>query len=87
MGLSDYHSSEQQPRQLDRGPVGQIKGILSRHIYLRKGELRSSSLLVYKRANGSLPKKSTTDKRKNAYCKLWGVVAEGRGDVDVDGDE
>jgi hypothetical protein len=40
--------------------------------------------LNQKRAKGSPPKKSTTDKRKNAYSKLWGVVAEGRGDVDVD---
>jgi hypothetical protein len=35
-GLSGCHSSEQQPRQPDGGPEGQIKGLLSRHITLRK---------------------------------------------------
>jgi hypothetical protein len=44
-------------------------------------------LLESKWAKGSPPKKSTTDERKNAYSKLQGVVAEGRGDVDVDVDE
>jgi hypothetical protein len=58
--------------------VGPIKGLLSQHIYLRKGELKSSP---------HPSKKSTTDKRKNAYFKLRGVAAEGRGDVDVDVDE
>jgi hypothetical protein len=32
-GLSGCHSSEQQPRQPDGGPAGQIKGLLSWHIY------------------------------------------------------
>ena len=30
-GLSGCHSNEQQPRQPDREPGGQIKGLLSRH--------------------------------------------------------
>jgi hypothetical protein len=61
-------------RQKSVGPIGptpQGRG-------LRKGELKSSP---------HPPKKSTTDKRKNAYFKLRGVAAEGRGDVDVDVDE
>ncbi len=53
--------------------------------YLRKGELKSSSLLEYKRKKGSPPeRKAPQIKRKNAYSQLRGVVAEGRGDVDVD---
>jgi hypothetical protein len=44
-------------------------------------------LFESKRAKGSPPKKSTTDKGKTAYSKVRGVVAEGRGDVDVDVDE
>jgi hypothetical protein len=40
-------------------------------------------LLKHKRAKGSPPKKSTTDK-KDAYSKLRGVVAERRDEVDVD---
>jgi hypothetical protein len=32
-------------------------------------------------------RKSTTDKRKNAYSKLGGVIAEERDEVDVDVDE
>jgi hypothetical protein len=32
-------------------------------------------------------RKSTTDKRKNAYSKLRRVAAEGRGDVNADVDE
>ncbi len=44
-------------------------------------------MLESKRAKGSALKKSTTDKRKNAYSKLRGVVAERRGDVNVDVDE
>ncbi len=68
--------------------MGQIKGLLSRNIYLRKGELKSSSLLEYKREKGSpLERKAAQIKRKNAYSQLRGVVAEGRGDVDVDVDE
>jgi hypothetical protein len=31
-GLSVCHSSEQQPRQPDSGPQGQMKGLLSKHI-------------------------------------------------------
>jgi hypothetical protein len=31
--------------------------------------------------------KAPRTKRKNPYSKLWGVVAEGRGDVDGDVDE
>jgi hypothetical protein len=68
--------------------VGQIKGLLSQNIYLRKGELKSSSLLEYKRAKGSPPeRKAQRIKRKNAYFQLRGVVVEGRGDGDVDVDE
>ncbi len=63
-GLSDCYSSEQQPRQPDGGPVGQNKGLLSRHVYKRKGELKSSSFLKHKRAKGSPPKKITMDKER-----------------------
>jgi hypothetical protein len=44
--------------------VGQIKGLLSQHIYSKKGELKSSSLLERKRAKGSSPENRTTDKKE-----------------------
>jgi hypothetical protein len=67
--------------------VGQTKGY-SHDIYLRKGELKSSSLLDQKREKEQLAReKAPRIKRKNAVSKLWGVVAEGRGDVDGDEDE
>jgi hypothetical protein len=34
--LSEYYSSEQQPRQPDRGPMGRVKGLLSRHFTKEK---------------------------------------------------
>jgi hypothetical protein len=34
-----------------------------------------------------LKEKAPWIKEKNAYSKLWGVFADGRGDVDVDVDE
>jgi hypothetical protein len=41
-----------------------------------------------KRAKEQLAReKAPRIKRKNAVSKLWGVVAEGRGDVDGDEDE
>ncbi len=40
-------------------------------------------MLEYKRAKGSPPRKAPRMK-KDAYSKLWGVVAEGRDEVDVD---
>ncbi len=43
-GLSGCHSSEQQPRQPDGGPEGQIKGLLSRHITKKKRAKGSSKL-------------------------------------------
>jgi hypothetical protein len=55
-GLSDYYSSEQQPRQPDRGPVCKIKGLLSQHICYRKEELKAA-LCFNTRVKGSPPKK------------------------------
>jgi hypothetical protein len=43
-GLSGCHPSGQQPRQPDRGPGGQIKGLLSRHVTKRNRAKSSSKL-------------------------------------------
>ncbi len=67
--------------------MGWIKELILQHIYSKKGELESSSLLDWNRAKGSPPEKRNHWKRKNAYSKLRGVVTEGRGDVDGDVDE
>ncbi len=45
-GLSGCHSSEQQPRQPDGGPEGQIKGLLSRHI-TKENRAKGSSILKH----------------------------------------
>jgi hypothetical protein len=44
-------------------------------------------LLDWKEPKAARQRKSITDKKKELYSKLRGVVAEGRGDVDVDVDE
>ncbi len=43
-GLSGCHSSEQQSRQPDGGPGGQIKGLLSQHVTKRNRDKSSSKL-------------------------------------------
>jgi hypothetical protein len=63
-GLSGCHSKEQQPRQPDRGPVGQIKGHSHDIFTEQKRELQGSSLLKHKRAKGSLPKKKRHVEKK-----------------------
>ncbi len=56
-GLSGCCSSEQQPRQPDRGKLGQIKGLLSQHIYKKKRELKAALHWSTTREKGSSPKK------------------------------
>jgi hypothetical protein len=47
-----------------RGASGPNNGLLSWHVYQRKGELKSSSLMKHKGAKGSPPMKSITVKEK-----------------------
>jgi hypothetical protein len=63
--------------QPDGGPVSQIKGLLSRDIYSKKGELKNSSLLDRKRQKAACQRKSTTDKKERWLTLNSGVVAEG----------
>jgi hypothetical protein len=59
--------------------------IVSGHISIRKGGLKSSSLLKHKRAKGSPSKKKASWLKKDACSRLQGVVvAEGKDEVGVD---
>ncbi len=56
-GLSDYHSSETVVEAARRGTSGPYERATLTTCLLKKGELKSSSLLDRKRAKGSLPEK------------------------------
>ncbi len=56
-GLSDYHSSEKVVEAVRRGASGPDKRATLTTYVLKKGELKSSSLLDRKRAKGSPPEK------------------------------
>jgi hypothetical protein len=68
-GLSDCYSSEQQPRQPDGGPVGQIKGLLSWHVYKRKESWKVALFWSTKGQKAACQRKSPWIK-KDAYSKL-----------------
>jgi hypothetical protein len=51
-------------RQPDRGPVGWIKGLLSRHVYLKKESLKTALSMTEKRQMAAHKTKSTTDKKE-----------------------
>jgi hypothetical protein len=62
-GLSDYYSSETVVEASRRGASGLNKRATLMACLLKKGELKSSSLLGRKRSNTARQRKSTTDKK------------------------
>jgi hypothetical protein len=76
-GLPGCHSSEQQPRQPDRGPEGQNKGLLSRHI-TKKRELKEALNWSTRRPKAACQRKAQWLKRKTltlgfriCCCRKW----------------
>jgi hypothetical protein len=65
-GLSDYHSSETVVEAARQEASGPNKRATLMTYLLKKGELKSSSLLDRKRAKGSLPEKSTRDEKERS---------------------
>ncbi len=51
-------------RQPDKGPVGQIKGLLSRHVYSIKESWKAALCLTSKGQKAACQRKSTTDKKE-----------------------
>jgi hypothetical protein len=80
--LSDSHSSEIVVEAVRRGASEPKERATLTTCLLKKGELKSSSLFDRKRAKGSLPEKSTMDKKERLLTLNSGVDAEGRDKVD-----
>ncbi len=86
--LSDYHSSEAVVEAARRGASEPNKRTTLMKYLLRTGEMKSTLCLTEKRVKGQKAREKAQRIRiKNAYSKPWGVVAEGKGDGDVDVDE
>jgi hypothetical protein len=86
-GLSDYHSSETVVKAARRGASGPYKRATLMTYLLKKGELKSSSLLDEKGQKSTHQRKSTTDKKERMLTLNSGSVAEGRDDDDNGEDE
>jgi hypothetical protein len=87
-GLSDYHSSEAVVEAARRGASEPNKrASLTKYLLKKRGDAKQLFARLKKRQKVARQRKAPRIKRKNAYSKLWGVVAEGRGDGDVDVDE
>jgi hypothetical protein len=54
----------QQSRQLDGGPVGQIKGLLSQHVYSKKESRKTALNFTKKGQKVPHQMKSSTDKKE-----------------------
>ncbi len=76
--LSDSNSSETVVKAARWGASGLSKRATLMTYLFKKGELKSSYLLEWKRAKGSPPeKKHHRSKRKNAYSKLQVLLQKG----------
>jgi hypothetical protein len=68
----------QQSRQPDRGPVRQIIGLLSRHVYSKKESLKKTLGLTGKVQKAACYIKSTLDKKEKPLTLTLGGDADGR---------
>jgi hypothetical protein len=87
-GLSDYHSNETAVEADCGGPVGQINGLLSWHVYSKKESWKTALNLTEKGQNAVRKMKSTTGKKRTELLTLTlGEMHYGRnkGDDNDDG--
>jgi hypothetical protein len=77
MGLSGCHSSEQQPRQPDRGAIGQNKRATLKTYLLKEKRAKGSSTLKHKESKRQPAKeKASRLKRKNGYSRLQKLLLQ-----------
>jgi hypothetical protein len=61
-----------QLRQPEEGPLGQLKGLLSRHVYSKKESWKTAVSMTEKGQKAACQMKSTTDKKERIAYSNFG---------------